>query len=107
MQTSLIVRMLVLLSVANGAPVLARDLLRNRFAPPVDGGAKFSDGRPLLGTSKTFRGIALAVAATSLCAPLLGWGWGIGFRIGLAAMVGDLASSFIKRPPDIPLGGAP
>jgi CDP-2,3-bis-(O-geranylgeranyl)-sn-glycerol synthase len=37
------------------------------------------------------------VLAASACAPLFGIAWTIGFVVGLAAMAGDLASSFVKR----------
>ena len=59
--------------------------------------AAHDDGRPLLGPSKTVRGIIVAVLAASACAPLFGIAWTIGFVVGLAAMAGDLASSFVKR----------
>jgi CDP-diglyceride synthetase len=105
METWSILRVLVLLTAANAAPVLARDLLRNRLAIPIDGGAKFADGRPIFGTSKTFRGVMAAAVATTICAPLLGMGWDIGLRVGIAAMAGDLASSFVKRRLNVPSGG--
>ncbi len=100
-----ILRLLVLLSVANGAPVLARDLLRKRFAFPLDAGTMFIDDRPILGISKTYRGVVAAIVATSLCAPLLGLTWSIGLRIGIAAMLGDITASFIKRRLNIPPHG--
>ena len=53
----LIVRLLLLLGVANGMPVLARKVLKDAFAAPVDAGLKFVDGRALFGDSKTIRGI--------------------------------------------------
>jgi hypothetical protein len=63
----------------------------------LDGGARFIDGQPLLGSSKTIRGIVLSIAAAALCAPLAGLAWTIGLRVGAAAMAGDLFSSFLKR----------
>ncbi|HEC16400.1 MAG TPA: CDP-archaeol synthase [Sedimenticola sp.] len=83
--------------IANGTPVIARKLFGSRFGFPLDGGVKFMDGRPLLGSSKTLRGLLLAVVAATLTAPLFGYCWGIGAMIGGAAMLGDLLSSFIKR----------
>lgn len=97
MQSLTIVRLLFLLAVANGAPVIARDILGRRFSFPVDGGVGFIDGQPLFGASKTVRGILLSVATTSAFAPLAGLDWGIGFRLGSMAMAGDLFSSFLKR----------
>lgn len=100
-----ILRVLLLLTAANAAPVLARDLLRNRLAIPIDGGTTFADGRPILGSSKTFRGIVASVGATTICTLLLGMGWDVGLRVGIAAMAGDLASSFVKRRLNVPPGG--
>lgn len=104
MQALAIAQFLFLLAVANGTPVLAKDILHRRFSFPVDGGVGFIDGQPLLGASKTVRGILISIAATSACAPLVGLGWHIGFRVGSAAMAGDLCSSFIKRRLRLPPG---
>lgn len=97
MQAALIFHLLVLLAVANGTPVAAKLVLGNAFARPLDGGALFVDGRPLFGPSKTIRGIAFAVLATSGAASLFGLGWKIGTLVGTVAMAIDLASSFLKR----------
>ena len=92
-----ILRALILLALANGTPVIAKKLLAGRFAWPLDGGVCLADGRPLLGASKTVRGLVLALLATALGAALLGLGWTTGILVGLLAMAGDLASSFVKR----------
>ncbi len=92
-----ILQLVVLLTLANGTPVIAKKVLGDRFAYPLDGGARFADGRPWLGSSKTIRGIVLSIAVTSLGAPLVGLGMGLGLLVGSAAMVGDLCSSFVKR----------
>jgi CDP-diglyceride synthetase len=97
MHLILILKLLVLLAVANGTPVIAKNILADRFNQPLDAGATFIDGRRLLGQSKTVRGVVLAVLLTSLCAPLLGLDWLIGTQVGLMAMAGDLFSSFLKR----------
>jgi CDP-2,3-bis-(O-geranylgeranyl)-sn-glycerol synthase len=89
--------MLILLTVANGTPVIAKRLLANRFAWPVDGNLNFIDGRPLFGSSKTIRGVLVSVIMTSACAPLLGLDVGVGVLTGATAMAGDLLSSFVKR----------
>jgi CDP-2,3-bis-(O-geranylgeranyl)-sn-glycerol synthase len=91
------VQLLVLLLVANGSPIAVRSLLRDRFNRPVDGGLLLFDGRPLLGPSKTVRGLFAAISATSITALALGIAWHIGLLIGLLAMTGDLLSSFTKR----------
>lgn len=89
-------QLVVLLIVANGAPVLLRYLLG---APghPVDGGLMLSDGRYLLGGSKTWRGLIVAILAAGLVSGIMGLGWWFGLAFGLAAMLGDLLSSFAKR----------
>ena len=92
-----ILQLLVLLALANGTPVVAKKILGERFAYPLDGGVEFVDGRPLFGRSKTVRGIVLAVLVTMAGAALIGLEWQIGFLVGSLAMAGDLVSSFLKR----------
>ncbi|HED40420.1 MAG TPA: CDP-archaeol synthase [Chromatiales bacterium] len=88
---------LLLLFVANGAPIVARLLLAGRLAWPVDHAYLFFDGRPLLGHSKTWRGIFFSLLLTSLVALLLALPWQVGLLFAFYAMCGDLLSSFIKR----------
>lgn len=97
MHPILILQLLVLVAVANATPPMAKRLLGETFARPLDGGAVFLDGRPLLGPAKTIRGILLSVVATPIAAVLLGMGWEIGVVVAIAAMAGDLVSSFTKR----------
>jgi CDP-diglyceride synthetase len=97
MQILIILKLLILLAVANGVPVLAKRLLGNRLSYALDGGAHFIDGRALFGTSKTVRGLLLSIAATTAVPPLLGLDFTTGFLVGLGAMAGDLLSSFTKR----------
>jgi CDP-2,3-bis-(O-geranylgeranyl)-sn-glycerol synthase len=91
---------------ANGAPVLAGG------GPALDFGKKFSDGKPIFGKNKTFRGFF--------------FGWFIGIFVGvvegfvfgfatysvlfsvltpLGALLGDLTGAFIKRRLSIAPGG--
>src|SRR5690242_21237914 len=93
----LILQTLVLLGVANGAPVIATKLLKGRFDASLDAGLRLPDGRPLFGASKTIRGLVVSVACTALAAVLLGFEWPCGAGVAVAAMAGDLASSFAKR----------
>lgn len=97
MQIELIVKVVILLAVANGAPVLVKKLLGTFLDTPLDGGRILADGQPLFGASKTIRGVLVGVIATILAAPLLGLAMTSGLVIGAAAMAGDLFSSFIKR----------
>ena len=90
-------KLFLLLFVANGAPILARILLNEKASYPLDGNVTFIDGRPLLGKTKTLRGIISALAFTALVAPLLGFPAEFGLMFGFFAMLGDLVSSFVKR----------
>ena len=89
--------LLLLIVVANGSPVLVARLLGVRGNWPLDGGVRLRDGRPLFGHSKTVRGLVSAVAGTTLVAGIVGHPWQIGLLFGVAAMIGDLFSSFVKR----------
>ena len=89
--------LLLLLILANGAPVVAARLLHHRFSAPIDGGLRFWDGRPLLGKSKTWRGLVAGTLACAIAAPLLGLSVTFGVVFAALALAGDLLSSFIKR----------
>lgn len=90
-------KILLLIIVANGAPVLGDFLFKQRGAWPVDGGLLLPDGHRLLGPSKTWRGVLLAVTVTALTAWPLGFSPMMGLTIGAWAMLGDALSSFSKR----------
>jgi hypothetical protein len=89
MHPVILLQLLFLLMIANGIPVIAKKLLGSRFSYPLDGGVVFFDGRPLLGSAKTIRGVVLAPMATTAVAPLIGLDWTIGALVGVAAMTGD------------------
>jgi CDP-diglyceride synthetase len=55
------------------------------------------DGRPLLGPSKTWSGLAASLVLTPLVALALGLHWQLGLIVALGAMAGDLLASFAKR----------
>jgi CDP-diglyceride synthetase len=97
MQLVLVLQLLFLLMLANGTPVIVKKILGNRFSYPLDGNLLFVDRRPLLGRSKTVRGVVLAVLVTTVGAPIIGLGWRTGILVGSLAMAGDLVSSFTKR----------
>lgn len=88
---------LLLLLVANGAPVVAWKLFGTCCQWPVDGGLRLGDGRPLLGAGKTFRGLLASTITCTLVAPLVGLDIVLGALVAASAMAGDLLSSFIKR----------
>ncbi|MCC7414158.1 MAG: CDP-archaeol synthase [Gammaproteobacteria bacterium] len=97
MNTTAVATTLALLLVANGAPIIARNLLGARAAAPLDGGWCLPDGRPLLGSHKTLRGAVAAVAASAVAAPLLALDVATGAAFGALTMAGDAASSLLKR----------
>jgi CDP-2,3-bis-(O-geranylgeranyl)-sn-glycerol synthase len=97
-----ILQSLVLLTVANTAPLFAKKILGPRLAYPLDGGTRFLDKRPLLGRSKTIRGVVVAILAAGGCAPIVGVEPEVGALMAAAAMAGDLFSSFVKRRLDLP-----
>jgi CDP-2,3-bis-(O-geranylgeranyl)-sn-glycerol synthase len=84
MHPLLVAQLLTLLAVANGTPIIVEKFLGKSLAFPVDGDA-------------TLRGLALSILATTALAPLIGLDWRIGALVALAAMLGDLLSSFWKR----------
>ena len=92
-----ILQAMVLLTLANGTPVVAKKIFGRWFVLPLDGGLAFFDGRPLFGPSKTIRGIIFSVLVTTAGAPLIGLDWRVGMIAAAAAMAGDLCSSFAKR----------
>lgn len=90
-------KMLVLLLVANGAPILGKKIFGAAFSHRLDGGVRWRDGRALFGPSKTVRGVVLSIAAATLAAAALKLDWTDGALIAALAILGDLISSFIKR----------
>ena len=88
---------IVLLTLANGAPVVAKKLLGSRFAFALDGGLLLFDGQPIFGASKTVRGIVTSIVVTAVGGVLLGLGYELGALMAIVAMAGDLFSSFLKR----------
>ena len=90
-------QLLLLIIIANGAPILIRVLFVDSFNLAVDFGQKLPDNRPIFGPSKTWRGIFAALAATSATAWLLGYPAETGLLVATYAVLGDLFSSFIKR----------
>lgn len=88
---------LLLLIVANGAPVITNKILGNRLAWPIDNGLKLRDGHRLFGDSKTWRGLFSAVFFTTAMAIFFGIQPLTGVLFGALTMTGDLLASFIKR----------
>ncbi len=89
--------LILILVCANGAPIIARKLLSSRFDTPVDGNLVLCDGQPLLGSSKTIRGVVAATLTTTAIFMILDMAVLTGLLFGLMAMLGDSLSSFVKR----------
>ncbi|MDH5736072.1 MAG: CDP-archaeol synthase [Gammaproteobacteria bacterium] len=92
-----ILHFILLIIIANGAPVFMHYVFGDFCAWPVDFGRPFLDGRPLLGESKTWRGLIAAVLVTPVFAALLGYSLATGLLVAVYSMLGDMSSSFIKR----------
>ena len=97
MRLWLISHLVLLLIIANGTPALLGLVLGPRWNRPLDNNRQFPDNRPLLGPSKTLRGLLSAIVVTGLLAPLFELSVLEGASFALLAMLGDLSSSFIKR----------
>ena len=92
-----ITRLLFLVTLANGVPVLGKKVFGARFSLPVDTGTIAPDHQALFGSSKTLRGVLLSVLFTAVAGRVLGFPFGTAALIGSGAMAGDLFSSFCKR----------
>lgn len=90
-------KLLLLLIIANGTPIVARQIFGRRFEYPIDFGWHLKNGQNLFGSSKTFRGIITAIIVATFAAVILNVSWKHGLLIGGWAMLGDLLSSFVKR----------
>src|SRR5271169_468250 len=102
MQALRILQLLVLMTLANGTPIVAKKIFGLRFARPLDTGILFFDGRPLFGPSKTIRGNVASILITTASAPLIGLDLTIGAIVAGATIAGDLFSSFVKRRLNLP-----
>ncbi len=81
----------------NFMPPLAKEISGQRLASPLDFGLPWFDRRPLFGTHKSIRGVLAGLCGGSLFALI--WPWGLPVTISATALVllGDLATSFLKR----------
>jgi CDP-2,3-bis-(O-geranylgeranyl)-sn-glycerol synthase len=97
MHPILVFELLILVTLANGAPVIAKKMLGDRLDAPLDGGKVLYDGKPVFGPTKTIRGIVTALLVTLAAALIMGFSWQLGLLVAAGAMAGDLFSSFAKR----------
>ena len=88
---------LLLIIVANGAPILLRFILREHLSLPVDFHHSFIDGKRVFGDSKTWAGLISIPIMSLTVVWILGMETEIGVLVGFGVMLGDLFSSFTKR----------
>lgn len=91
------IRAFLLLIVANAAPWAAARLLGRQWAAPIDAGMTLADGRGLLGSHKTWRGLIASMLMSALVAPLIGYSVLLGLAFASLAVSADAVSSLIKR----------
>lgn len=63
----------------------------------MDFGKIFIDGKPILGSGKTFRGFFMGIIVGTLTGILIGIPASLSFSTSLGALIGDLVGAFIKR----------
>lgn len=97
MTTELFLKILIMLLASNGAPIVAARLFGSRANRPVDFSKRLADGSPLFGDSKTWRGLLASLFIASVLSAIFDLGLAFGVAFGCLVMLGDLASSFIKR----------
>lgn len=75
----------------------------------MDFGKTMSDGRPVFGKHKTFRGFVAGLVVGTVAglgeSYLFGYVASFGFLVSLGALLGDLTGAFVKRRLCIPPGG--
>ena len=92
-----LLQLLLLIIIANGAPIITRQWLNDSFSYAVDLGQNLPDKNRIFGPSKTWRGIFSSLLATPVVAVLLGHSVETGLMVAIYVVSGDLFSSFIKR----------
>jgi len=88
---------LLLIIIANGAPIVVRYVVGERLRYPVDFYQTFFDGNRIFGNSKTWIGLCSMPASSMVAAWVMDLGIEVGGWVGVGAVIGDLFSSFVKR----------
>lgn len=82
--------------LANSAPLLISKMVPKKFRKPIDLGKSLADGNRMLGDGKTFTGFLAGIAAGTAVGLVQG-NPTLGGLLGLGAMLGDTAGSFVRR----------
>jgi len=90
-------RALIMLIVANSAPWMLGRVFGERWNAPMDFGLTLRDGRRLLGSHKTWRGLVGGTVLCAAAAVLFGLDWRLGAEFGALSLLGDSFSSALKR----------
>jgi hypothetical protein len=88
---------LLLLIIANLMPWALGRACGSVWAAPLDCGMTLGDGRRLLGSHKTWRGLLAALVSCAVTARLLGLNGWLGAEFAALSMLGDALSSAWKR----------
>jgi len=88
---------MILLIVANLMPWALGRTCGERWDAPLDCGMIWRDGRRLLGSHKTWRGLFASLLGCGFAAGLLGMPWWLGVGFAALSMLGDSISSALKR----------
>ena len=88
---------MILLIIANMMPWALGHTCGSRWAAPIDCGMVWRDGRRLLGSHKTWRGLAGSILGCGITSHLLGMHWLVGVQFAFLSMLGDAFSSALKR----------
>ncbi len=89
--------------LANSAPLAMSRFVPHALRVPMDFGLKASDGNRLLGEGKTIPGFFAGIVAGWIVGLLQGNAT-LGALLGLGAVVGDAAGSFVRRRMGLPRG---
>lgn len=90
-------KILLILVVANAAPILSARFFPKERCRPLDNGRRLADGNPILGKNKTLCGLISGLAAVGIFSFLIGIPVVMGLLIALVSLLGDLLTSFFKR----------
>lgn len=93
----LFIKIILLLWSINLTPVLLAFFFEEKWNAPVDQGILFIDGKPLLGSHKTIRGVIGGILAGILFGFAAGLSLWVTLPAGMLSMLGDMVASFIKR----------